>query len=280
MSSLDPLARFDRILAASDGSHFSDGAVRLAIALAQKSGAQLTAMTMVRTNPEYEALAPQLIAKADDEARVHLNSILDTARQAGVSCAPQLLHGDEPSSEVVEAARKLNADLIVMGRRGRRGLARLMVGDATVKVIGKGPCSVLVVPQAAQMWGERILLATDGSRFSDAAAVTASLVAQCCHSAVTVVTALVPSHSAARHQEGHDAVNRLTELLRAKGINAEGEALPGEADQVILETAKLRGAGLIVTGTHGRTGFGKALIGSVTERVIGKASCPILAVKA
>ncbi|MBF0267290.1 MAG: universal stress protein [Alphaproteobacteria bacterium] len=280
MSSLDPLARMDRILVSSDGSEFSEGAVRLAIAVGVKSGAKLFAMTMVKTNPEYETIAPQLVAQKAAESRAHLESVVARAKEAGIACEPILCHGDEPSRETIDAARKVNADLIVMGRRGRRGLARLMVGDATVKVIGKGPCSVLVVPQASQMWTSRILLATDGSRFSDAAAVTASMVAKCCHTAVSVVTALVPSHNEKRQQEGRDSVAKIVAYLRDQGIEAEGEALPGEPDQVIVEAAQRKAAGLIITGTHGRTGFDKVLVGSVSERVIGKTACPVLVVKA
>jgi nucleotide-binding universal stress UspA family protein len=280
MTALDPLARLERILVSSDGSQFSEGAVRLAIALAAKSGAKLTIMTMVATNPEFEALAPSLLMKHDAESVVHLDAAIQRAQESGVDCHPLLCHGDDPSKETIEAARKVNADLIVMGRRGRRGLARLMVGDATVKVIGKGPCSVLVVPKDSVMWKARILLATDGSRFSDAAAVTASKIAQCCQTAITVVSALVPSHNEARQQEGRESVARIVNLLRERGIDADGEAIAGEPDQVIVETAAKKAAGLIVTGTHGRTGFDKVLVGSVSERVLNKTTCPVLVVKA
>ena len=52
-----------------------------------------------------------------------------------------------------------------------------MIGDATSKAVGAASCSVLVVPEGAAMWRKRIILATDGSRFSDAAAVAAARVA-------------------------------------------------------------------------------------------------------
>jgi len=280
MSELSPLARFETILLASDGSHFSDGAIRLGISMAQRSGARLTAMTMVKTNPEYEALAPELVQKAGREAKLHLDDLVRRAAAEGVECSTLVRHGDDPPREIVQAARDLNVDLVVMGRRGRRGLARLMVGDATAKVIGTGPCSVLVAPQAAEMWHRRVLLGTDGSRFGDAAAVAAGRIAHCCSAPLTVVSALVPSHSEQRQQEGRDAVERTVALLRRDGLDVEGVALPGEADQVILDVAAEREADLLVLGSHGRTAFGKAMMGSVSERVIGKARCAVLVVKA
>lgn len=54
---------------------------------------------------------------------------------------------------------------------------------------------------------------------------------------------------------------------------------PGEADSVIVATAKSREADLIVLGSHGRTGLDRALVGSVCERVIGQASSAVLAVR-
>ena len=60
--------------------------------------------------------------------------------------------------------------MIVMGRRGRTGLKRLMMGSETAKTIGHAPCNVLVVPRAAKLEFKNILIATDGSKYSAAAA--------------------------------------------------------------------------------------------------------------
>lgn len=276
---LSPLGRFEKIIVATDGSSFSADAVKIAIAMCAKSGAHLYPFAMVLTNPEYEALAPELVQRASDELKAHLNSVVAAAKRQGVLATPLMRSGDSPHQEIVSAAAELNADLIAMGQRGRRGLARMMVGDATVRVIGTGNCSVLSVPVGARMWQNRILLCTDGSRFSDAAAVSAVKIAHCCVAPITVVSALVPSHSERRQLEGREAVARTTAQLRQEGIDAEGVALPGEADEVIIKLAEERSADLIVVGTYGRTGFGKVLLGSVSERVIDKAKCAVLVVK-
>jgi nucleotide-binding universal stress UspA family protein len=277
---LSPLARFEKMLVATDASPFSADAVKVAIAMCAKAGAHLYPFTMVLTNPEYEALAPELFQKAAEDARHHLQTIVDEAERNGVACTPMTRSGHSPHDEIVAAAEELQADVIVMGQQGRRGLARMMVGDATIRVIGSAPCSVLSVPVGANMWENRILLATDGSRFSDAAAVSAARIAQCCEAPITVVSALVPSHSEQRQQEGREAVARTTAQLLRDGLEAEGATLAGEADEVIIALAEEKGADLIVVGTHGRTGFGKVLLGSVSERVIGKAKCAVLVVKA
>lgn len=277
---LSPLARFEKILAASDNSPFSADAIKVAIAMCAKAGARLYPFTMVLTNPEYETIAPLLVQKATEDAKAHLDAIVAEAERQGVPSTPLIRAGDSPHSEITAAADEINTDLIVMGQQGRRGLARMMVGAATVRVIGSAKCSVLSVPVGAGMWQNRILLCTDGSRFSDAAAVSAAKIAHCCAAPVTVVSALVPSHSESRQQEGRDAVVRTVAQLKQEGIDVDGQALFGEADDVIIKLAKDKKADLIVVGTYGRTGFGKVLLGSVSERVIGKAKCAVLVVKA
>ncbi|MBM3567099.1 MAG: universal stress protein [Alphaproteobacteria bacterium] len=276
---LSPMGRFEKILLATDASGFGAGAVRVAIALAAKSGGSITAMSMVRTNPEYEALAHDLVERAEEDAWNYLDTVVAAAKAGGVACEPMLRRGDDPSGEIVEAEEETHPDLVVMGRRGRRGLARMMVGDATIKVIGNGRCSVLIVPQAADMWKTRIVIGTDGSRYGDAAAVAAGALGKLCCLPVTVVGAMVPSHSEARQEDGRRAVERTVALLRKDGVDAEGVVEAGEADQVVIATAKARGGDLVVLGSYGRTALGRALVGSVCERVIGQAVCPVLAVR-
>lgn len=276
---LSPLARFEKILVATDGSAFSADAVKVAIAMCVKSGAHLYPFSMVLTNPEYEALAPELVQKASEDVKAQLESIVAEAARQGVGATMLMRPGDRPDVEIVAAANEINADLIVMGQQGRRGLARMMVGDATIRVIGSPTCSVLSVPVGAAMWHNRILLGTDGSRFADAAAVSAAKIAHCCAAPITVVSALVPSHSEQRQQEGREAVERTTAQLRQDGLGVEGMVQPGEADDVIIKLAEQTGADLIVVGTHGRTGFGKVLLGSVSERIISKAKCAVLTAK-
>ena len=281
---LSPLARFERILVATDGSSFSADAVKVAIAMCVKSGAHLYPFNMVLTNPEYEALAPELVEKASEDVKAYLESVITEAGRQGVGSTMLMRLGDRPDVEIAAAAEEINADLVVMGQQGRRGLARMMVGDATLRVIGSAICSVLSVPVGAGMWYNRILLGTDGSRFADAAAVSAVKIAHCCAAPITVVSALVPSHSEARQGEGRKAVERTTAQLKQElnqcGLDVDGIALAGEADDVIIKLAEEKHADLIVVGTHGRTGFGKVLLGSVSERVIGKAKCAVLVVKA
>jgi nucleotide-binding universal stress UspA family protein len=78
------------------------------------------------------------------------------------------------------------------------------------------------------------------------------------------------------------ARNRLQETLedcRSKHSKVEGEVRMGTAFLEIINYAREVGADLIVVGTHGRTGLSHILIGSVAEKVVRKAPCPVLSVK-
>ncbi|MBF0248333.1 MAG: universal stress protein [Alphaproteobacteria bacterium] len=278
IETLSPMGHVRKVLLASDGSAFTSGARRVALATAKAAGAKLYAMTMVYVNPEYAALAPEVVHKAEQEAWWHLKSVGARADELGVEHELLVINGEDPSHEIVEQARALGADVIVVGQQGRRGLARLMVGDATAKVIGQSPCPVIVAPKDAEMWDKRVLVGVDGSQFSDKAAVAASNLAKASGKPVAVVSALVPAHSEARRQESRDAVDRTVNALRDVGLEATGLTAEGEADRVIVRTAEEQDADLIVLGAFGRTGYGRAVLGSVTERVIGNAHCPVLVV--
>ena len=271
---------FQHILLATDGSEYSDGAIRLAIEIARRSGAKLTAMTMVLFSEDLEVLGTHnLRAGLEDQANATLHALADQASRQGVSCELTIRFGDDPQREIVGAAEDARADLIVMGRRGKRGLARSMVGDATAKVIGAAHCNVLVAPRAARMWQQRIVLATDGSTFAEAATAVVARIAAQGNVPVAIVSAVLDSFSDSRLREADAAVAHAKDALAQAGVAAQTMIVRARADDAIIHTAEETEAELIVTGTHGRTGLGRFVLGSVTERVISGAPCAVLAVK-
>jgi nucleotide-binding universal stress UspA family protein len=273
---LSPVGRFDNILLATDGSDYSAGATRIAVAMAAKAGAKLFAVTVL---PEPDGVAPELIEEKRKTAEAILAQVRKTAEAAKVPCEANARYGRDPYEVIVKEIRDNHPDVAVLGRRGRRGLARLVLGDATAKVIGHAPCSVLVVPETSEIWGP-VLVATDGSRSSDAACVTAARIAHCCDSPLAVLSVMVPSHSEARQAEAKQIVERVVAALKKDDIPAEGLVERGIAEEMIIDTAKRRRIGLIVLGSHGRTGLGRILFGSKAERVIEGAPCPVMIVKA
>ena len=185
--------------------------------------------------------------------------------------------------------------MIIMGRRGRTGLKRLLMGSVTAKVVGHAPCNVLVVPRLAEIRYQKILVATDGSKYSMAAASEAIGIAKRCGASLDVIS-VVPSeaaspfdivHSEMQHEmisqrefsDGEKNVNDLLAIARQEGVRCEGLVIEGRPYEAIVEHARGKDIDLIVMGSHGRTGLERLLMGSVTERVVGSADCPVLIVK-
>ncbi|MDV3238664.1 MAG: universal stress protein [Gammaproteobacteria bacterium] len=276
---LSPLGRFERFVVASDGSEFSAAAVREAISMARKCGAELHVMSLVATGVEHEGLGETILKQELEAAQEHLDQVKAQAAEAGITCETHLIHGQNVQQEIVDLAERTKADFIIMGRRGRRGLARMMLGHATAHVIGLARTNILVVPRAAHIEGRHIVVGTDGSRFADAAAVTATNLAQFCNAKVTVVSVTTPSHGPERRAEAQTAVDLAVTHMKSKGVDAEGLVLEGQPAMTIVEVARERNADLIVTGSHGRGALERVLLGSTSERILSETPCAVLVVK-
>ena len=142
-----PITALRTILVATDGSQFSEKALYEAINLAKTCGTKLFVMSVVEVNPEYEALAPQVVEKADEDTRMFLDAAQKCAEREKVTCNTLVHRGEDPAHFIVEEADRLKVDMSVMGKHGKsKMLRKLFVGSVTAKVISHASCKVLVVP--------------------------------------------------------------------------------------------------------------------------------------
>jgi nucleotide-binding universal stress UspA family protein len=295
MAEICPVVNTERLLLSTDGSEFSEGAVREAIRLAKRCSSRLSAISVIETNPEYETIAPQLLEKTEKAAWAHLESVKERAKKEGVDCEISIVEGEDSYRYITDEAVKRKSSMIIMGRRGRTGLKRLMMGSTTARVIGHAPCNVLVVPRAAKVDFKSILVATDGSLHAAAAASEAIGIAKKNKSRLTVVAVAAPEAmtpmdiESVEMQRSRIAEKELTGAERnakdakaaalKEGVAVEAFVLSGKPTDAIIQIAKEKGADLVVLGSHGRTGIEKLLMGSVTERVIVLSACAVLVVK-
>jgi len=145
---------FKRILCATDGSKRSTHAVRTAAALAHGSGALLT---LVHVTPDYRTpYYPDGVMidwpsekdyKRDCKAAADKVFAKDTALALKEGAEAEALHlfGDSPADEILGAAKKVKADLIVMASHGRKGFEAMLLGSETQKVLARTNVPVLVV---------------------------------------------------------------------------------------------------------------------------------------
>jgi nucleotide-binding universal stress UspA family protein len=175
-----------------------------------------------------------------------------------------------------------------MGRRGLKRIDRTLVGSVTARVIGYTQRDVLVVPAGAVLGWKKILVATDGSRFSGIAVGKAIDFAAAYGGSLVVVSVVdVPAEFYAEAPAAvEDMVRKAKEYTaavrtkaEAAGVRAETYVGEAEAFEAIVKLARDQAVNMIVVGSHGRTGLRRLLMGSVTEKVIGHAPCPVLVAK-
>ncbi|MGF1644331.1 MAG: TSUP family transporter [Thiotrichales bacterium] len=276
VTQLSPVGRLRRILLVTDGSEFSEGATEEAIRLAKRCGTRLHVMSAIISNQELESLAQPLLRKEESDAQERLRQIKLRAEAEGLACETLLRYSPEVFEAIVDEAESSGMDLVVMGRRGKQDLLRAMIGGTTERVIGHTHSDVLVVPRTGRIEGRRIALAVDGSRFSDAAAATVVNLVKQCPVPVTVIAAASESVPLSTAQA---LAKRVSEELRQAGVDVSTVVRAGRPDEVIVEAVRASDVDLIVMGSHGRTGLERLLVGSVSERVIGRAECPVWVVK-
>ena len=144
---------FKNILLATDGSAASEHAAQIAAGMARMHGAKLTVLYVVDPYPylgigESNPLGFQSYMSAAHEyaAQAHAR-VAELCSQGGAPVALQARTAEDltASAGIVQMAKDEGADLIVMGSHGRTGLARLMIGSVTAKVLAESTLPVLVV---------------------------------------------------------------------------------------------------------------------------------------
>jgi len=270
-------APWGALMVCTDGSDGGQNAVAAALELARACGSQVIAVQALQVAPEFQAVAPDLRATLEQEVQQNMAEIRAAADKLGVPLKVVTPQGQLPPAAIVAAAEKIRPDLIIMGRRGKHRLADIFVGSVTARVIGRSPVNVLVVPRGGMVGFQRILVASDGSPYSQAAWELALAMAKEAKSRLIGV-AVAPEEGDII--EAQAIIRRmLTAASQVRvpfmGVNPQGVA----PDTGIVQQAIKHEVDLIVVGSYGRTGLKKLLMGSVTERVIGESPCPILVVK-
>ena len=281
---------YRKVLVPIDGSESSFHALRQAF---QFSSVEKSWITVVCVSPEYEGDLDSLVTGSNILEQMHrpceqaLAKAKEIAAKEGYIIKTILEEG-EPASRIIDIADAHNRELIIMGRRGLSNLERVFVGSVTQRVIGLSHGDVFVVPENTPIAWKRILVATDGSSFSHAAVNRAIRFALSYGGEIEVVSVVdvLPELYG-------DAPGLVDELIgKAKGyaaaavktvidngIKANSHVVEGVAYEVIPELARTLDAQVIVVGSHGRTGMRRLLLGSVAEKIIGYASCPVLVAK-
>ena len=208
-----------------------------------------------------------------------------------------------PVSEINEVARITRAELIVIATRGYTGLKRAFLGSTTESVVRNAPCPVLVVRDKNDSTSRRarrvplqfrkILVPLDFSDASRLGLEYALGFAQEFRATVILFHSIfvsaylmgnrhtahqVPTLIANQQEYARAEMEKLRETISRKGGAVETNIAVGSPVEQIGKYVRKASVDLIITSTHGRSGWRRVFIGSTAERIVRYATCPVLVV--
>ncbi|KPK00701.1 MAG: hypothetical protein AMJ60_00140 [Desulfobacterales bacterium SG8_35] len=282
------MVNYRKILVAYDGSATARNALAVASHLAKEDKSWIKVLTVL---PAYagdlELVGVSKIKETiEGPGRKLLTEAQEIADQEDVHILTNMAQG-EPYDKIVHVADDENCDLIVMGRRGTHQLEREFMGSVTARVIGYTTKDVLVVPDGTKLTRKNILLATDGSPSCESAVERAIDIAKDRSADLTAMSvvytndeyiALAPGVVEELVAKAKEKLALIEQKGKEAGVTIKTLVKEGEAYEQITSLAQKSNIDLIVMGSHGKMGLQRLLMGSVTERTIGYATCPVLVV--
>jgi len=294
------------ILAAIDFSAASERAFDYARAVAKHAGATLHVLHAWRAPPWSPPIGSlpveqtTLIESALDSWRRSAEQELDARRKRaegdGVACQTRLEIG-VASETIARAAKELGADLVLVGARGRSALAHVLLGSAAERVMRISDCPVLVVPERGQapprLPLRKVVVAVDFSpparralefalRLGEALGRPEIVLLYAHYVPVeieTIVGAEVAQALDAVENRPHKQLEEWSHALGGEGWRVRCRVVHERPEDAIVKLAEAEDADLITLGVHGHVPLAAALLGSVAQRVVRRASCPVGSVR-
>jgi nucleotide-binding universal stress UspA family protein len=296
--------KIKNVLVPIDFSERSLEAFETGLSWTKRTGAQLHLVHIYE--PDYSlttvmampiVLPPVQVAQG---VRRHLKQV---AKKYGIELRPGNTHAAEgrPFEEICRIAREQKIDLIVAATRGNTGVKHFLLGSTAERIVRYSPCPVLVVHPKAKngksatpdlMFG-KILVPVDFSECSLQGLEYAKALAKQFDSKLVLLNSVafqyyIMSDEYARYdlpllmqqaeKASHRQMRDLIEKTDWDGLEVTESLQLGHAGQQICARAADEHADLIVTSTHGATGFKHILVGSTAEYVVRHATCPVLVV--
>ena len=281
-----------KILVATDGTTAASGALRLAQAMAQGTGAKVEVMGVLAPAPVFDA--GFLVAVPEAEFRDTRQETLrrEIRRQVQEisgpgSPWPVRVEMGVPAPTIVRRAESLGADYIFMGLGEHKALDRIFGTETALQVIRLSHIPVLAVPRDTETLPDAGVLGVDFSHFSEkaASAVTGLLAPPWNLHLVHVMAGMefLPTMSESwRTSYEEEMEARLVELAEevkiSEGCTFHFHILEGDPSHQLLTFTRERDLPLLAAGSHGHSFLGRLLIGSVSTRLVRGSRTPVLVV--
>lgn len=286
------MAEFNAVVAL-DGSQISEASLKYLPLLKALEGLHLHLIGVVDVYAEgVETVGIEKLTEREHGVlEAYLSSAASQLGQSlGVPVAAEVRdgHADE---EILGTAERTHADLIVMTTHGRSGLGRWSTGSVADKVLRTAGCDTLVIgPDAARREAPQtianILVPLDGSDLSEQALQVATSWAKATRAKLHLVRCFLPPAIASEAlvmpeifegvRDAAEAYIRETAAALA-GVDVQGAVILGAAVEQLTAYCEANQIDLVVMASHGRHGLLRAVIGSVTDRML-HGPAPVLVV--
>lgn len=300
---------FNRVLIPLDGSDLAEQAIPFAHAVTQDDGTMIYVQVVPEAEP-LKSLTGGPVASADEVASIFEESAKNDLSKAadrwdGIAPRYEIAVGvGDPADAILALGDEHRADLIVMASHGRGALGRWTFGSVADRLARTSKLPVLVIrprdaaPEVDNLpVFERILLLTDGSDRSRSAVDEAADLGKKLGKPVTLVRSVFPEAELAPatgygavyapelyeeltksvEDEAIKSLEEIVEQVKSHGATAEYLLVHGPAAHTIASLATPND--LIVMTSHGRSGFRRWLLGSVAEKLVRDAPCPVMLVR-
>ena len=302
---------FRTILVPLDGSPLAEKALPPALRIAEAmagsapdGGVRLVLLRVVGQVALVAAdpmLYDELMRMGIDEAQAYLRRLAETLTPGNVTIETYAASGS-PADAIVHYAEEHKVDLIMMSSHGRTGSSRWVYGSVAEKVLHHAPCATAIIRAhvAVEMFHNRkILVPLDGSPLAERALGPALAIAAAVQSDVTLLRVapgrgpmpetLLPAGEdvgaaldMAAAQERAAAEAYLQQVYSAhpnQHLFFDVVTTEGDIADAIVSYADEKQNDLIVMSSHGRSGIGRWLHGSVAEKVLRGADCATLIIR-
>lgn len=299
---------YQKILVPLDGSKVAEAILPWVVWLARGFGARVTLLTVAPSRKEAWQPSPRAsgLAGAETMERLaieptrYLEGIARYLAVRRIEAEPVVAPGDAPQ-EILSQGREHGCDLIAMSTRGRSGLGRGLLGSVTDAVVRSSDIPVVVVSPKGSPQGQeggihlkRVVVPLDGSPLAETVLPHVKEMARRLSLEVDIIRVVtIPTWPYAGHDSYPVEVTGLEERLEAeaaayleqvgRGFSDEGiptrwKVLKGSPGSTILSYAQGSPDNLVAISTHGRTGLGRLVIGSVADLLIRSLGTPVLVV--
>ena len=288
------------ILVPLDGSERAESVLPYVEQIAGRAGANLLLLTAVyRPSAWGESPMREDLADETAEARTYLESEADRLKAKGLNVKTTIAYQREADS-ILSAAADEDVDLIAMSTHGRSGISRWILGSVADKVLHATHRPLLLVrareaEERAPAPIDRIVVPLDGSELSLSVLPYVEEVAEALGASLILVHAVQPLDIYPGSEmtptrvgdilddllaQGQSFLTRVAQEIEARvKVKVRSVVNIGFAVDEIVRIAQEVNAGLIGMATHGRSGAGRWIMGSVANAVVRRTNLPCLVIR-